>query len=99
MANILKIVGGNIRRVRKSKGLTLEELTEKADANAKYIGGVERGEENMGLKKLAQVASALGIDPYELLLPDQDAALADQLIAAVKAADRGSQELMLDVMR
>ena len=59
MATILKTVGGNIRRIRKSRRLTLEQLAEKSESNPKYLGAVERGEENIGLNKLAQVAAAL----------------------------------------
>ena len=59
MATILTIVGGNIRRIRKHARLTQEQLAEKADSNPKYLGAVERGEENIGLKKLAQVAAVL----------------------------------------
>src|SRR2546428_3552696 len=99
MATILKIVGGNIRRMRKSKRLTLEQVAEKAESNPKYLGGVERGEENIGLKKLEQVASALGIEPYELLLPGADDGFAKELIASVKTADHASQELILDMMK
>jgi len=88
MATILKIAGGNIRRMRKSKRLTLEQLAEKAESNPKYLGAVERGEENIGLKKLAQVAAALRVDPYELLLlPAEGGELTDELIGSIKTAD------------
>src|SRR5437667_3706722 len=87
MATIFKIVGGNIRRMRKSKRLTLEQLAEKAESNPKYLGGVERGEENIGLKKLQQVAVALRVDPYELLLPGGEGELTEELIASIKTAD------------
>src|SRR5439155_21675511 len=99
MATILKIVGGNIRRMRKSKRLTLEQLAEKAESNPKYLGAVERGEENIGLKKLEQVAAALRVDPYELLLPDEAGELSDELIASIKTPDGPTQALMLDVVQ
>ena len=99
MATILKIVGGNIRRMRKSKRLTLEQLAEKAEANPKYLGAVERGEENIGLKKLAQVAAALQVEPYELFLPGEEDGIAKELIASIKTADHPSQALMLDFMK
>ena len=99
MATILKIVGGNIRRMRKSKRLTLEQLAEKAEANPKYLGAVERGEENIGLKKLEQVASALGIEPYELLLPGAEDGLAKELIASIKIADQPTQTLLADLAK
>src|SRR5207249_2600623 len=99
MATILKIVGGNIRRMRKSKRLTLEQLAEKADSNPKYLGAVERGEENIGLKKLEQVAAALRVDPYELLLPGGEGELTDELIASIKTADGPMQALILDIVK
>ena len=99
MATILKIVGGNIRRMRKSKRLTLEQLAEKAEANPKYLGAVERGEENIGLKKLEQVATALGIEPYELLLPGAEDGLAKELIASIKTADQSTQALLADFVK
>src|SRR5437899_4735863 len=99
MATILKIVGGNIRRLRKSKRLTLEALAEKAESNPKYLGGVERGEENIGLKKLEQVAAALQVEPYELLLPGEEDGLAKELIASIKTADQSTQALLADLMK
>ena len=85
--------------MRKSKRLTLEQLAEKAESNPKYLGAVERGEENIGLKKLEQVALALQVEPYELLLPGEDGELTDELIAAIKTADHPTQELMLDMAK
>src|SRR5436309_4739360 len=99
MATILKIVGGNIRRLRKSKRLTLEQLAEKAESNPKYLGAVERGEENIGLKKLEQVAAALRVEPYELLLPGEDGELTEELIASIKTADGPTQALILDIVQ
>ena len=99
MATILKIVGGNIRRMRKSKRLTLEQLAEKAESNPKYLGAVERGDENIGLKKLEQVAVALRVDPYELLLPGEDGELTEELIASIKTADGPTQALILDIVQ
>src|SRR5436309_2241259 len=99
MATILKIVGGNIRRMRKAKRLTLEQLAERAESNPKYLGAVERGEENIGLNKLAQVAAALRVQPYELLLPGEDGELTEQLLASIKTADHASQELILDLVK
>ena len=99
MATILKIVGGNVRRMRKVKQWTLEQLAEKADSNPKYLGAVERGEENIGLKKLAQVAAALQVEPYELFLPGEEDGIAKELIASIKTADHPSQALMLDLMK
>ncbi|HYR88491.1 MAG TPA: helix-turn-helix domain-containing protein [Terriglobia bacterium] len=99
MATILKIVGANIRRMRRQGRLTLEQLAEKAESNPKYLGAVERGEENIGLKKLSQVASALQVEPYELLLPGEEDGITKELIASIKTADQPTQTLLADLAK
>ena len=62
-------VGETIRRLRKERGLTQEELAELADCHPNYVGGVERGERNMALVNILYFARALGIRP-EILFTD-----------------------------
>ena len=62
LRDINKIVRENIKRIRKSKGLTQEALALKADLHRAYLGQVERGEKNIGLKNLQKLADALDID-------------------------------------
>lgn len=61
------IVGKNIRRLRKARGLTQEQLAEEAGMAMRYLSGVERGEENPTLRFLVMIADALGVQPAELL--------------------------------
>ena len=61
------IVGANIRRLRKAKGLTQEQLAHEAEIAMRYIAGVERGEENPSLKYLVKIAEALEAEPADLL--------------------------------
>lgn len=61
------IVGANIRRLRKAKGLTQEQLAHEAGMAMRYVAGVERGEENPSLKFLVKIAEALGAEPAILL--------------------------------
>ena len=60
------IVGANIRRLRKAKGLTQEKLAQEADMAMRYVAGVERGEENPSLRFLVKMAEVLGVGPGEL---------------------------------
>lgn len=62
------IVGMNIRRLRKAKGLTQEQLAHESEVAMRYVAGVERGEENPSLKFLAKIADALDVEPSVLLL-------------------------------
>jgi transcriptional regulator with XRE-family HTH domain len=59
-------VGRNIRELRRSKGLTQEQLAAKAKLHPTYIGGIERGERNVGLDNLIKIARALDEHPAAL---------------------------------
>jgi transcriptional regulator with XRE-family HTH domain len=56
-----KKLGERIRELRKTAGITQEELGEKADLNYKFIGELERGQVNVSLDSLVRIAGALGI--------------------------------------
>ncbi len=62
MKNINKEVGLNIRSIREERGLSQEKLAELADLHRAYIGQIERGEKNIGLKNLEKIAKALKAD-------------------------------------
>lgn len=57
------IVGRNVRSLRKARGLTQEALAHAAEIDTRYVGGIERGEENPTVAVLARIASVLGIEP------------------------------------
>ena len=59
--------GANLRSRRLALGLSQEKFAEKADLHWTYIGGIERGERNLGLLNIVKIARALKIAPSELL--------------------------------
>jgi transcriptional regulator with XRE-family HTH domain len=61
------IVAANIKRYRKLTGLSQEELGEKAGLHRTYIGSVERGERNITLDSLQEIADALHVAPVQLV--------------------------------
>jgi len=62
-----EIVGRNVRRLRTAKGLTQEALAHGADIDARYVGGIERGQENPTVAVLGRIAAELAVHPAELL--------------------------------
>ena len=67
MDNICARVGFNIRNIRESKNLTQEKLAHLADLHRAYMGQIERGEKNIGLKNLEKIAKALGVGVRDLV--------------------------------
>ena len=67
MKDINKRVGLNIRRTRENAGLSQERLAALADLHRAYIGQIERGEKNIGLKNLEKIANALDVSVRILL--------------------------------
>ena len=59
--NQRKILGDNIRLLRKSKGLSQEQLADEAGIHRTYIGAVERGERNVSLDNIVAIARALEV--------------------------------------
>jgi transcriptional regulator with XRE-family HTH domain len=58
--------GINVRRLREKKGLSQEQLAELADMHTNYVGFIERGERNITIKKIVQIAKALRIKPNQV---------------------------------
>ena len=60
----------NVRKYRKEKNLTLQELAYKANMDYSQIGRVERGTVNAHISLLWDIADALEVAPSQLLLED-----------------------------
>ncbi len=66
-SNILKRFGDRIRHLRTQKGISSQmELSFKTGLDRTYIGGIERGERNVGLRNIEKLAKALGVSTEEL---------------------------------
>jgi transcriptional regulator with XRE-family HTH domain len=64
---VLLAFGSAVRRIRKEKGVSQEELALKCDIDRSYMGSIERGEQNSGLLHIAKIAKALNIKIAELM--------------------------------
>jgi transcriptional regulator with XRE-family HTH domain len=65
---ILRKFGNKIREIRKDRGLSQEELAELSNLDRSYMGHIERGEKNVTLLKIYQIAHALQIEVYKLFI-------------------------------
>ena len=61
------VLGQRIRDARKQKGLTQEDLAEKAGIGTMYLGEIERGKKMPSLNTFCQIVEALDISADYLL--------------------------------
>ncbi len=62
-----EVVAKNLRRARQAKGLSQEELADRAGINRNYVGMLEREEHAATVDMLEKLADVLEIDPIEFL--------------------------------
>lgn len=60
-------LGKNLRRWRKERQLSQEAMAEVLAVHRTYMGGIERGERNLTLRSVEQIAATLNLDPLDLL--------------------------------
>ena len=63
----LQKLGAQIRELRSARGFSQESFADACGLDRTYVGGVERGERNLGFKNILRIARALDVDPSELL--------------------------------
>ena len=61
--NIQHVFAHNMKALRKQRGLTQEELSEKSNLHRTYIGGIEQERINVSLKNIGKIANALDTNP------------------------------------
>jgi transcriptional regulator with XRE-family HTH domain len=62
-----EIFGRNLRRVRRLKDVSQEELALRADLSRTYVSEVERGIRNVSIDNMGLLAQALGIPLRDLV--------------------------------
>jgi len=62
----MKLIGEVIREVRKSKGMTLEDLAAAADTDSGNISRLELGKQGYTEARLQAIANALGVSVADL---------------------------------
>lgn len=60
-------IGKNIRKYRKLKGLTIEQLAEVLETETNYLGQCERGERRFSLDKLVDLIEYFGVTANDII--------------------------------
>lgn len=67
--DLVQLLGENVRRLRKERGLSQEELAFQAGMKRSYLSDLERGTRNPTVRAMGRLADALKIEPPLLVAP------------------------------
>lgn len=102
MAIDYSIIGQRIKRARKEKEMTQEQLAEKIDVSIAFLSRIERGSSQINLKRLTQICEILGITEGEVLngvSNNSGKYLDDEFSALLKKCSSDKQRLIYDVAK
>lgn len=66
--DVVVVLGKNVRKYRKLRGLTQEQLALDAEMERSYVSDLERGTRNPSVKAVGRLAEALNVEPHLLLM-------------------------------
>lgn len=100
---IKKLIGSRIKILRKKKGLSQEELAEKAHITAKHVSSIELGKENPTFETFLTLSTALEVEVWELLnVAGQDLTRREieaQISKQMSVADENNLRLFLKIIQ
>jgi len=71
--NLRDVLAYQIRLLRVEKGWSQERLAHETGLDRTYVSGVERSTWNVALENIGRFAQALGVEPWTLLKPPDQA--------------------------
>ena len=90
MTNLRDLLAQNIKKYRKIRGYSQENLAEKAKTSTTHIGMIEIGKKFPSTKMLENIADALGIDTPELFTTEP--------VVFMPSYDKSVERLYQDIM-
>lgn len=66
------LLGLNVRKYRKQRGMTQEQLGLETEMERSYVSDLERGTRNPSVRAVERLAKALGVQPHLLIMPIED---------------------------
>ncbi len=67
MAIDYSVIGERLKRARKEKHLTQEQLAEQIDVSIAFLSRIERGSSQINLKRLSQICEILDVTEGDIL--------------------------------
>ena len=97
-----KLIGERIKRARKSKGITQENMAEKLNVSIGYVSQVERGVTKISLDLLAAISIIVDCDVAGLISEsaiNSNEYLETEIVSELRSLDQKKKKLVLNFIR
>ena len=99
MKDLRDIVSVNVKRFRKSRGLSQEEFAAKAGVSRNYLSKVENNASNLTLDYLQEIAKVLDVEAATLLVETGTVKKTEKAAKTIKAIRETIAVLEEDIER
>lgn len=104
MKKDFKYIGENVRKIRKSKNLTLEQLAELVGISESFLGVAERGASGFSTETIIKISDALNVTTDSLLKRGENTTIApsdrmDTLTTMLKNATDEELDFLIDYVK
>lgn len=102
MGDLKKMLGARIKELRRSRGLSQDDLSGKVGVDSKYISRIEVGGCWPSLDRLNRIADALGVKLYELFIfdhHDPEATSQEELESILSSASPDERKLIYKIIK
>ena len=65
--DLVQLLGANVRKFRKLRGMSQEALALDAEMKRSYLSDLERGTRNPSVRAVERLANALSVKPEDLV--------------------------------
>ena len=96
------IIGQRLKKARKAKKMTQEELAEKLDVSIAFLSRIERGNSQVNLKRLVQICEILEVSPGEIsngVSSKSSQYLDSEFASLLKDCSSEQQKLIYDIAK
>lgn len=95
-------IGKRVKKFRKSRRLSQEQLAELLDISVPHMSNIENGKTKFSLQVLLSLAEALNVTPDALLVGLEDGNVARsriirEIITQLKDCNEGQMQLLMDM--
>lgn len=95
------LIGQRIRKFRKARGLSQEQLAESVNISVTHMSHIETGNTKLSLPVLADIAVALGVCTDELIFehPELRSAIDRDIFETIEGCTEKQLKIIADVIR